>query len=94
MIFLRSVREIMPQINASDGALDNDEALLQHIEAIEALLQHIEVIEAFFGVNTKNGGREGNSKDQDKSREPFDAGCGVNPASVFPRQHSFSEQEK
>ncbi|CAN6871720.1 unnamed protein product, partial [Brassica oleracea] len=35
MIFLRSERVIMSQINASDGAPDNDEALLQHLEAIE-----------------------------------------------------------
>ncbi|KAF3592903.1 hypothetical protein DY000_02022713 [Brassica cretica] len=36
MIFLRSERVIMSQINASDGAPDNDEALLQHLEATEA----------------------------------------------------------
>ncbi|CAN6822377.1 unnamed protein product, partial [Brassica oleracea] len=35
MIFLRSERVIMSQINASDGTPDNDEALLQHVEAIE-----------------------------------------------------------
>ncbi|CAN7042374.1 unnamed protein product, partial [Brassica oleracea var. botrytis] len=35
MIFLRSERVIMSQINACDGAPDNDEALLQHVEAIE-----------------------------------------------------------
>ncbi|CAN6906243.1 unnamed protein product, partial [Brassica oleracea] len=35
MIFLRSERVIMSQINAADGAPDNDEALLQHVEAIE-----------------------------------------------------------
>ena len=84
MIFLRSERVIMSQINGADGAPDNDEALLQHVEAIEAS----------FGVNTKTGRMGENSKDQDKSGEHFDAGCGVNHASVFPRQHSFSEQEK
>ncbi|CAF1707936.1 unnamed protein product, partial [Brassica napus] len=35
MIFLRSERVIMSQINASDGTPNNDEALLQHVEAIE-----------------------------------------------------------
>ncbi|CAN6859671.1 unnamed protein product, partial [Brassica oleracea] len=35
MIFQKSERVIMSQINASDGAPDNDEALLQHVEAIE-----------------------------------------------------------
>ncbi|KAF3562461.1 hypothetical protein DY000_02014078 [Brassica cretica] len=60
----------------------------------EALLHHVEAIEASFGVNTETGRRGENSKDQDKSGEPFDAGCGVNPASVFPCQHSFSEQWK
>ncbi|KAF3511776.1 hypothetical protein F2Q69_00006369 [Brassica cretica] len=54
----------------------------------------VEAIEASFGVNTKTGRMGENSKDQDKSGEHFDAGCGVNHASVFPRQHSFSEHEK
>ena len=75
MIFLRSERVIMSQINGADGAPDNDEALLQHVEAIEAS----------FGVNTKTGRMGENSKDQDKFGEPFDAGCRVNHASVFPR---------
>ncbi|CAN6984289.1 unnamed protein product, partial [Brassica oleracea var. botrytis] len=35
MIFLRSEQVIMSQINAADGAPDNDEALLQLVEAIE-----------------------------------------------------------
>ncbi|CAN7077123.1 unnamed protein product, partial [Brassica oleracea var. botrytis] len=35
MIFVRSERVIMSQINASDGAPDNDEALLKDLEAIE-----------------------------------------------------------
>ncbi|CAN6891413.1 unnamed protein product [Brassica oleracea] len=48
-------------------------------------------------MDTTNGVRSCGESSFGKGKEIsniISEGCGVNPASVFPRQHSFSEQEK
>ncbi|KAF3507305.1 hypothetical protein F2Q69_00008447 [Brassica cretica] len=69
MIFLRSERDILSQMNASLG-MDDDEYLIRQVEAVEAS----------FGLNSQTAERVQGSKDKD-SGAAVDAVCGVNPAS-------------
>ncbi|KAL0713043.1 hypothetical protein Bca4012_020021 [Brassica carinata] len=53
----------------------------------EVLLMHVQAIEASLGVNSE-------SKDEDKSGEPFEAGFGVNPESECVAHKKSCEQDK
>ncbi|WZZ58257.1 hypothetical protein YC2023_058364 [Brassica napus] len=98
MIFLRSERVIMSQINACDGAPDNDEALLQHVEAIEASfgdvglipLQCFRVNISFSEQEKENICGENLAVDNGKNKEAnVERGCGVNPVSDdLPQENS------
>lgn len=53
----------------------------------EVLLMLVQAIETSLGVNSE-------SKDEDKSGEPFEAGCGDNPESEFLAHKKSCEQDK
>ncbi|KAL0678937.1 hypothetical protein Bca4012_006918 [Brassica carinata] len=82
MIFLRSERDILSQMNASLG-MDDDEYLIRQVEAVEAS----------FGLNSQTAERVQGSKDKD-SGAAVDAVCGVNPASGNMLQQNSTQQEK
>ncbi|CAH8389468.1 unnamed protein product [Eruca vesicaria subsp. sativa] len=67
------------------GMVDDDEFVLKHVEALAAT----------YEGNSETGNLvHDKSKDQDKSGEAIEAGCGVNPASAIVAQQNRNKQDK